>query len=84
MKILIMQLINIINIMENISKISKNISRILISNVRKKLTNISKCISNISKNISVKNTHQDSRRRVDFKFSSNISTHVFLSDFSGF
>lgn len=84
MKLLIMQLINIINIMENISKISKIISRILIQNVRKMLTNIRKCISNISKNISIKNTHQDSRRRVDFDFLSNMSTHVFLIDFSGF
>ena len=84
MKLLIMQLINIINIMENISKISKNISRILITNVRKILTNISKCISNISKNISIKNTHQDSRRRVDFKFSSNMLTVAILSDSGGF
>ena len=84
MKLLIMQLINIINIMENISKISKIISKILIQNVRKALISIRKCISNISKNISIKNTHQDSRRRVDFDFLSNMSTHVFLIDFSGF
>ena len=70
--------------MENISKISKIISKILILNVRKMLTNIRKCISDISKNISIKNTHQDSRRRVDFDFLSNMSTHVFLIDFSGF
>ena len=70
--------------MENISKISKIISKILIQNVRKALINIRKCISNISKNISIKNTHQDSRRRVDFDFLSNMSTHVFLIDFSGF
>ena len=70
--------------MKNISKISKNISKILIQNLRKMLTNIRKYISNISKNISIKNTHQDSRRRVDFDFLSNMSTHVFLIDFSGF
>ena len=70
--------------MENISKISKNISRILISNVRKILTNISKCISNISKNVSMKNTHEDSLRRVDFKFSSNMLTVAILSDSGGF
>ena len=66
--------------MENISKISKNISKILIANMSKVLTNISKCISNISKNISMKNTHEDSLRRVDFKFSSNMLTVAILSD----
>ncbi len=52
MKLLIMQLINIINIMKNISIISENISKILMRSIRQILIYISIFISNISKNIS--------------------------------
>ena len=52
MKLLIMQLINIINIIKNIRIVSKNISKILIRRVRVLLIYISKNISNISKSIS--------------------------------
>ncbi len=52
MKLLIMQLINIINIIKNVRIVSKDISKILIQRVRVLLINISKNISNISKSIS--------------------------------
>ena len=52
MKLLIMQLINIINIIKNIRIVSKDISKILIHRVRVLLIYISKNISNISKSIS--------------------------------
>ena len=84
MKILIMQLINIINVMKNISDISKSISKKLMLNMSNILISISNCISNISKNVSMKNTHEDSLRRVDFKFSSNMLTVAILSDSGGF
>lgn len=84
MKILIMQLINIINVMKNISDISKSISRKLMLNMSNILISISNCISNISKNVSMKNTHEDSLRRVDFKFLSNMLTVAILSDSGGF
>ena len=79
-----MQLINIINVMKNISDISKSISRKLMLNMSNILISISNCISNISKNVSMKNTHEDSLRRVDFKFLSNMLTVAILSDSGGF
>lgn len=79
-----MQLINIINVMKNISDISKSISRKLMLNMSNILISISNYISNISKNVSIKNTHEDSLRRGDFKFSSNMSTVAIWSDFGEF
>ena len=70
--------------MKNISDISKSISRKLMLNMSNILISISNCISNISKNVSMKNTHEDSLRRVDFNFLSNMSTVAILSDSGGF
>ena len=53
MKLLTMQLINIIIIMKNISNVSDSISKILMYCISKILMYISKYISIISKNISI-------------------------------
>ena len=77
MKLLIKQLIKIMFINDFIMKIRKYISIIMIKTINKILINISKYVRNVRKNVSIKNTHEKGRIRVDFNFLTNYITRSF-------
>ena len=60
-----------------IMKIRKYISIIMIKTINKILINISKYVRNVRKNVSIKNTHEKGRIRVDFNFLTNYITRSF-------